>query len=86
MTENSRFSTAMHSGPFSEGQGGKIISALGPDRDLQFLRACLTFAPCSFLVHFDDDDDDGDDDDDNYDNDDDELDDKDQFGHNSDNF
>ena len=84
MTENSRFSTAMHSGPFSEGQGGKIISALGPDRDLQFSRACLTFSPCSFLVHFYDDD--VGDDDDNYDNDDDELDDEDQFGHNSDNF
>ena len=59
----------------------RIISALGPDRDLIFSRACHTYAPGWFRVHFDDDDDDNDDN-----NDDDEHDGEDQNGHNSDNF
>ena len=60
--------------------GGRIMSVLGPDRDLIFLKAFHTYAPGWFRVHFDDDDDDNDG------NDDDEHDGEDQNGHNSDNF
>ena len=60
--------------------GGRIMSVLGPDRDLIFSKAFHTYAPGWFRVHFDDDDDDNDD------NDDDEHDGEDQNGHNSDNF
>ena len=73
-----------HSGPFWGVRGDMIISALGPDRDLIFSRACHTYAPGWFRVHFDDDDDD--DNDENNDDDDDEHDGEDQNGHNSDNF
>ena len=65
---------------------GRIISALGPDRDLIFSWACHTYAPDWFRVHFDNDYDDNDDDDDDNNGDDDEHDDEDQNGHNSDNF
>jgi len=60
--------------------GGRIMSVLGPDRDLIFSKAFHTYAPGWFRVHFDDDDDDNDG------NDDDEHDGEDQNGHNSDNF
>ena len=63
--------------------GGRIMSVLGPDRDLIFSKAFHTYAPGWFRVHFDDDDDDNDD---NNDDDDDEHDGEDQNGHNSDNF
>ena len=63
---------------------GRIISALGPDRDLIFSRACHTYASHSFRVHLDVDN--GDNDDNNDDDDDDEHDGEDQNGHNSDNF
>ena len=62
------------------GQGGvRIISALGLDRDLIFSRACHSYAPGSFRVHFDDDNDDDNDNDDEHDG-------EDQNGHNLDNF
>ena len=83
-----RFAPFWSEGPFEGRFSAKngllrIISALGPDRDLIFSRACHTYAPGWFRVHFDDDDDDNDD---NNDDDDDEHDGEDQNSHNSNNF